>query len=73
MAKILFYRDKCIGCGICYELQPDIWRLSKRDGRATLLKSVLKNKVFVLPVSVEIKEKTRELEKACPIRIIKLV
>ena len=45
MSKLVHYRDKCIGCGICYEMQPDYWRMSTRDGKATLVKAEMKKKV----------------------------
>ena len=73
MNKIIYYRDKCIGCGICYEQQPDLWRMSKKDGKASLLKSTLKNAVFVLSVSKTIQQQTRKAAQACPVKIIKIV
>jgi len=73
MKKIIQYRNKCIGCGICYEQQPELWRMSKKDGKTTLLKSTAKKDVFVLPVSNVIQEQTREVARACIVKIIKLV
>ena len=73
MKKIIQYRNKCIGCGICYEQQPELWRMSKKDGKTTLLKSTAKKDVFVLPVSNAIQEQTREVGRACTLKIIKLV
>lgn len=73
MFKIIHYRDKCIGCGICFEMQPELWRMSKKDGKATLLKAVEKKKVFVLPVNNIAGLQTQEVKKACPVKIIKIV
>jgi ferredoxin len=73
MPKIIQYRDKCIGCGICFELQPDLWRMSKKDGKATLLKSENKKNVFVLAVTASVQKDTTEVAKACPVKIIKTV
>ena len=42
MSKIIFYRNNCIGCSICREMQPEVWRMSKKDGKAVLLKSIEK-------------------------------
>ena len=50
MHKVIQYRSKCIGCGICYELQPELWRMSKKDGKATLIKAVGKKQVFILSI-----------------------
>jgi len=73
MTKIIHYRNKCIGCGICYEQQPGLWRMSKKDGKANLLKSIKKKDVFVLPVSITIQQQTLEVARACPVKIIKPV
>lgn len=73
MVKIIHYRNKCIGCGICFELQPELWRMSKKDGKATLLKSTPKKDVFVLSVSNTIQQKTWEAARACPVKIIKVL
>ena len=73
MNKIIHYRNKCIGCGICYEQQPELWRMSKKDGKATLLKSTAKKEVFILPVGNAILHQTAEVAMACPIKIIKLI
>ncbi len=69
MPKLLHYREKCIGCGICHEQQPQFWRMSKKDGKATLLKAVLKRDVHVLEVNEwDIDE---SVIKACPVKVIK--
>lgn len=73
MPKIIHYRKKCIGCGICYEMQPALWRMSRKDGKATLLKSVPKKEVFILQVNNIILQQTREAAQACPVKIIKLL
>ncbi len=72
MNKVIYYRDKCIGCGICFEMQPELWRMSKKDGKATLLKSTLKKNVFIVPVSNNFQQQTREVIGACPVKIIKI-
>ncbi|MBI2729546.1 MAG: ferredoxin [Sphingobacteriales bacterium] len=73
MTKLIHYRNKCIGCGICYEHQPELWRMSGKDGKATLLHSTAKKDVFVLQVSNLYKIKTQEVAGACPVKIIKIV
>lgn len=73
MNKIIHYRNRCIGCSVCYELQPDIWRMSKKDGKVILLNADLKKGVFILPVSKWIARQTEETVKACPVKIIKLI
>jgi ferredoxin len=72
MPKIIHYRNKCIGCAICYELQPQHWRMSKKDGKATLLHSVGKKGIYSLEIPSTDLKHTKEIVKACPVRVIKL-
>lgn len=73
MAKIIHYRNKCIGCGICYEMQPGIWRMSKKDGKAILLKAEAKKGLFILSIDKNIEQSLEGIAKACPAKIIKIV
>jgi ferredoxin len=72
MLKVIFYRDKCIGCSICQEMQPELWRMSKKDGKAVLLQSIQKKKIHQLEIHDTSLLRTREVIEACPARIIKL-
>jgi ferredoxin len=72
MPKLIHYRDKCIGCGVCYEQQSELWRRSKRDGKASLIKGIKKNEVYVLEIPSSALDKSREIALACPVRIIKV-
>lgn len=72
MIKIIHYRDKCVGCGICFEQQPEIWRMSKKDGKATLLKSTAKKNVFILSVNDVIEQQSKKVARECPVKIIKI-
>lgn len=71
MPKVIFYRTKCIGCGTCQELQPSIWRMSKKDGKANLLHAEEKNGLFVLEVNAAVHEETQIAVSVCPVRCIK--
>lgn len=72
MHKIIHYRNKCIGCGICQEQQPERWRMNKKDGKATLLKAAGKKDVFILPISNTQVRHAQEVAQACPVRVIKI-
>lgn len=72
MPKILFYRNKCIGCSVCREMQPEVWRMSKKDGKAVLLQSVQKKEVHQLKINQGEARRAEEVSAACPARIIKL-
>jgi len=72
MAKIIHYRDKCIGCGICYEMQPHEWRMSKRDGKATLLHSTIKKNIYQKDVPGSSIDLSKQVSAACPTRCIQV-
>lgn len=72
MPKIVFYRSNCIGCSICREMQPDVWRMSKKDGKAVLLHSMEKKKIYQLAVHDDIADHSKEVANACPARVIKI-
>jgi ferredoxin len=73
MQKIIHYRNKCIGCGVCHEQQPALWRMSKKDGKATLLKAIGKKDVFILDIPDAVVVHTQEIARACPVRVIKVL
>lgn len=72
MPKIIQYRKKCIGCGICVELQPELWRMSKKDGKASLIHSIEKKDFFVLSVPDERLEESVKAAEACPVKVIQI-
>lgn len=73
MSKLVHYRDKCIGCGICFEMQPDYWRMSTRDGKATLVKAQIKSKVHQRDVQEWDLELSNKVANACPVKVIKIM
>lgn len=73
MSKIIHYRDKCIGCGICFEMQPELWRMSRKDGKAVLLGAEEKRETDVLIVNKQLVTEALPVAQACPVKIIKTV
>jgi len=73
MIRIIQYRRNCIGCGVCVEQQPELWRMSKKDGKATLLNGVGKKDLFILKVAADLQHRSTEIANACPVKIIKVV
>jgi ferredoxin len=71
MLIITLQRDKCIGCNYCVEFAPEFFRMSKKDGKTVLLKSVEKKGFFTLktPIS-EAFEVCDKAAKSCPVKII---
>jgi ferredoxin len=72
MPKIIFYRNKCIGCSICREMQPEIWRMSKKDGKAVLLHAIEKKQIHQLELSPLFVDRSIEVAEACLARVIKI-
>ncbi len=70
--KVVFFRNKCIGCGSCVQVLPKRWQISRLDGKSNLIGASSKNSAFVLD--------TTELERAgfeecminCPVNIIRI-
>lgn len=70
MIKITHYRDKCIGCNACVEAAPDRWRVSKKDGRCTLVGGKEKKGIYQVDVH-EVELEANKLAAAnCPVNII---
>lgn len=72
MPKIIHYRNKCIGCNICYEAQPEYWRLSRRDGKATLVGAILKKDTYILEIPECDVEASNATAEHCPVKVIKV-
>lgn len=72
MPKLIHYRERCIGCNACVEIDYDHWRMSRKDGKAVLIGGIEKKGVFQLDVRPEDIETCMQVVKACPVRVIKL-
>lgn len=72
MIRIIFQRGKCIGCNACVEAAPERWRVSKKDGRCSLIGG--KEKKGMYQVLAGIDEYSQNLIAAanCPVRIIQV-
>jgi len=67
MKKIIFERNKCIGCGTCSVICPFFWEMGD-DGRANLKEAVENEGVFernIEDVSCNI-----EASSSCPVQCI---
>lgn len=72
MVIITQQRIKCIGCNYCVELAPDRWRMSKKDGRCTLVGGQDKKGFHTVRVSDAELEENEKAAAACPVKIIKV-
>lgn len=73
MVIITHQRKKCIGCNYCVELAFDQWRMSKKDGKATLIGSEDKKGFHTLrTLDHEMYDNNVRAAEACPVNIIKV-
>ena len=70
MFKITHYRDKCIGCNACVEAAPDRWRVSKKDGKCTLVGGNANKGIFHADIHESELEQNKLAAANCPVNII---
>ena len=73
MIRILQHRHKCIGCNACVEVDKNRWRISKKDGKSTLIDSQEKKGWFTTIVTDEEEDKIKAAIQHCPVKIIQYV
>ncbi len=72
MVIITQQRDKCIGCNYCVELAYNRWRMSKKDGKATLIGGVNRKGFYTVKVRENELEENIKAAEACPVKIIQV-
>ncbi len=72
MVIISHQREKCIGCNYCVELAYHRWRMSKKDGKATLLEGVNKKGFYTARLDDSEYEDNKRAADACPVNIIQV-
>ena len=72
MIRITQQRDKCIGCNYCVEAAYDRWRMSKKDGKCTLIGSKEKRGFHSVIVGDDEYEENFVAANVCPVKIIKV-
>lgn len=70
MVIITQQRAKCIGCNYCVELAYNRWRMSKKDGKATLIGGVNRKGFYTVKVREDELEENIKAAEACPVKII---
>jgi len=71
MITITYYRSKCIGCNGCVEADPSRWRVSKKDGKCTLVGGKEKKGVLSAVVGNDEADTLKAAMANCPAKIIK--
>jgi ferredoxin len=72
MVIISHQREKCIGCNYCVELAYDRWRMSKKDGKVTLIGAKDKKGFHTARVDDEEFEANVKAAEVCPMKIIQV-
>ncbi|MBI1185087.1 ferredoxin [bacterium] len=72
MVRIHYQRAKCIGCNGCVEAHPERWRISRKDGRSTLIGGENRKGMFVATVNNEEYDANLLAAKNCPVNIIRV-
>ncbi len=70
MVRIFHHRSKCIGCNACVEADKNRWRMSRKDGKCTLVGGVEKKGIFRLDVLDDEFKSALNAAKNCPVKII---
>lgn len=73
MIRIIQQRDKCIGCNACVEAADYRWRISRKDGRCTLVGGKEKRGFYSVVVDDHEKEDNILAKVNCPVNIIQVI
>ncbi len=72
MIIITYQRAKCIGCNYCVELDFEHWRITRKDGKCTLIGSINKKGFHTLKLLQGDLKLHKKVASACPVDIIKV-
>lgn len=73
MAKIIFNRNDCIGCGSCGAICPMFWEMA-HDGKTDLVGSIKNSEEkFELKISEAERSANQEVADICPLQLIEIV
>lgn len=70
MIQITQQRAKCIGCNACVEIADYRWRISRNDGKCTLIGAREKRGFYTINVEDGEKDDANAAAVVCPARII---
>jgi ferredoxin len=73
MIRIIQHREKCIGCNACDEAADYRWRISRKDGKCTLVGATEKRGFHTIIVDDHELEDIVLAKTNCPVNIITIV
>jgi ferredoxin len=71
MIRIIQHRFKCIGCNACVEADKYRWRISKKDGKSTLIGGAEKKGWFSVVADDDEIPAVEAAIQHCPVNIIR--
>lgn len=71
--KVIQQRNKCIGCNACVDMAPQRWRMSRADGRSTLIGGVEKKGFWSADIDPSEVNANRIAAAVCPVKIIQVI
>ncbi len=72
MIKIIYYKDKCIGCFYCVDIDPENWSIDDKEGKSFLIDSVEKNGIFIKKIADFDYQINKQVADSCPVNAIKI-
>lgn len=72
MYRIIQQRNKCIGCNACVEADHSRWRISRKDGKCTLVGGIEKKGYYSVIIDEHELEANQRAAKNCPVNIIQI-
>ena len=72
MIRIIHHREKCIGCNLCVEVAENRWRMSRKDGKSTLVGGVNNKGFYTVTVGDDEWRENKHAADNCPVKIIKV-
>lgn len=72
MVRITQQRVNCIGCNACVEVADYRWRISKKDGKCTLVGGIDKRGFYSVLVNDDELDDSLRAAAHCPVNIIKV-
>ena len=72
MIRIYHNRPKCIGCNACVEADKNRWRVSRKDGKATLVGGKEVKGIIRFEAEDDEYPALSKAVKNCPARIIRI-
>ncbi|MDY0200307.1 MAG: ferredoxin [Tenuifilaceae bacterium] len=74
IAKLQIYRYKCIACGFCLPVAPEIFTLSQADGKLTWAKTPLFNEDIQLVTDPNLfTDKALVMVNVCPVKALSII